>query len=304
MIEDLINNKVRPQFTARSISRNSLIAETIDLSNILLKPILEKIGNKRLAIIGDGVLRYIPFAALPDPRVGDRYQPLLVNHEVVYLPSASTLQTLRNEAQARTPAPKTLAVLGDWDRLPGTRREANTILNLVPESNRLAYFDFPGDRANALNNQLSEYRFIHWAIQGFINTENPELSSMVACLVDRNGARSNRNLLFTDIFNLSFNADLVVLSACQTPLEGVGLEEGSIGLIRGVMYAGTPRVVTNLWDVPDTETATLMGKFYEKMLQQNLRPAEALRAAQLEMFNSRSWSPFYWAAFTLQGEWR
>jgi CHAT domain-containing protein len=71
------------------------------------------------------------------------------------------------------------------------------------------------------------------------------------------------------------------------------------------MYAGTPRVVTSLWAVPDEETATLMGKFYAKMLQQNKPPAEALRAAQLEMLNSRNWvAPYYWAAFTLQGEWR
>jgi CHAT domain-containing protein len=81
--------------------------------------------------------------------------------------------------------------------------------------------------------------------------------------------------------------------------------EGLIGLTRGLMYAGTPRVVNSLWSVPDRQTATLMGKFYEKMLQQNLRPAEALRAAQLEIFQTQSsWSPFHWAAFTLQGEWR
>jgi len=70
------------------------------------------------------------------------------------------------------------------------------------------------------------------------------------------------------------------------------------------MYAGTPRVVTSLWEVPDAETASLMSDFYRKMLEENLRPAEALRAAQLEMWQSRNWvAPYFWAAFTLQGEW-
>jgi CHAT domain-containing protein len=194
---------------------------------------------------------------------------------------------------------------GEWSRLPGTRRESDTILRLVPPNQSLSLFDFQANRENALSNQLSQYRFIHWATHGFANTEKPELSGIVMSLVDRNGAGSNGYLLLEDIFNLSFNADLVVLSACETGLGEVVQGEGLIGLTRGLMYAGTPRVVTSLWAVPDSQTADLMGKFYEKMLQQNLRPAEALRAAQLEMFNSRSWvAPYYWAAFTLQGEWR
>jgi CHAT domain-containing protein len=351
IIEALINQKVRPQLTKPRTNRNSLINDTSELSNILLQPVLEQtstersrsIGNKRIVIISDGALQYIPFGALPDPRAeNNRYQPLLVNNEVVYLPSASTLHTLRNEAQNRPPASKTLAILADpvfsiddqrvtqrssttanelplaaqnvdraardtrgaWNRLPGTRQEANTILNLVPENNRLAYFDFQANRENALSNQLSQYRFIHWATHGFVNTENPELSGIVMSLVDRNGAGSNGYLLLEDIFNLSFNADLVVLSACETGLGEVVQGEGLIGLTRGLMYAGTPRVVTSLWAVPDSQTANLMGKFYEKMLQQNLSPGSALRAAQLEMFNSRNWvAPYYWAAFTLQGEW-
>ncbi len=353
IIEDLINKKVRPQLTKPRTNRNTFINETSELSNILLQPVLEKtptersrsIGNKRIVIISDGALQYIPFGALPDPRAeANQYQPLLVNNEIVYLPSASTLQTIRNETQNRPPAPKTLAILadpvfaaddqrvnqrsipaptnelpliaqnvdraardtrGNWNRLPGTRQEANAILNLVPENNRVAYFDFQANRANAISNQLSQYRFIHWATHGFANAQNPELSGIVMSLVQENGQTQDGYLLLGDIFNLSFNADLVVLSACQTGLGEVVQGEGLIGLTRGLMYAGTPRVVTSLWEVPDAETASLMSKFYSKMLQENLRPAAALRAAQLEMFNSRNWvAPYYWAAFTLQGEWQ
>jgi CHAT domain-containing protein len=345
IIEDLVSKNARSQFTSRLTSRDSFILDTSEVSNILLKPVLEKLGNKRLVVISDGALQYVPFGALPDPRAGNnQYQPLLVNNEVVYLPSASTLQTIRNETQNRPTPPKTLAIFadpvfssddqrvsqrstptpnnelpliaqnldiaarnarGNWSRLPGTRRESETILNLVPPNQSLSLFDFQANRENALSNQLSQYRFIHWATHGFANTQKPELSGIVMSLVDQNGAGSNGYLLLEDIFNLSFNADLVVLSACETGLGEVVQGEGLIGLTRGLMYAGTPRVVTSLWAVPDAETATLMGKFYEKMLQQNLRPAEALRAAQLEMFRSRPWmAPYFWAAFTLQGEWR
>ncbi len=343
-IEDLVNKKVRPQLTNPRTNRSSFLEDPAALSNILLSPVLEQISNKRIVIISDGALQYIPFAALPDPRTeNNRYQPLLVNNEIVYLPSASTLQTLRTETQGRNPAPQTLAVLadpvfaaddqrvsqrsettptnelpliaqnvdraarnarGDWNRLPGTRQEANTILNLVPESDRLAYFDFQANRENALSNQLSQYRFIHWATHGFANAQNPELSGIVMSLVQENGQTQDGYLLLGDIFNLNFNADLVVLSACQTGLGEVVQGEGLIGLTRGLMYAGTPRVVTSLWEVPDTETASLMSKFYGKMLQENLRPAAALRAAQLEIWQSRGWvAPYFWAAFTLQGEW-
>ncbi len=364
IIEDLVNKKVRPQLTNPRATQPNFFTNTAELSNILLQPVLEKIGNKRIVVIGDGALQYVPFGALPDTRE-EQYQPLLVNNEVVYLPSVSTLQTIRNETRNRPPAPKTLAVLadpvfsaddprlsqrpsristppaptqaipapplllattiepeelpleaqnldraarntrGNWSRLPGTRRESDTILNLVPTENRLALFDFQANRENALSNQLSQYRFIHWATHGFVNAEKPELSGIIMSLVDQNGVGKNGYLLLGDIFNLSFNADMVVLSACETGLGEVVQGEGLIGLTRGFMYAGTPRVVTSLWAVADEETATLMGNFYTKILQQNKPPAEALRTAQLEMYHSKSWvAPYYWAAFTLQGEWR
>ena len=81
--------------------------------------------------------------------------------------------------------------------------------------------------------------------------------------------------------------------------------EGLVGLTRGFMYAGAARVVVSLWNVNDKATADLMTKFYQKMLQRGERPAAALRDAQVEMWKQKQWqSPYYWAAFTMQGEWR
>lgn len=104
---------------------------------------------------------------------------------------------------------------------------------------------------------------------------------------------------------MRLNAELVVLSACQTGLGREVRGEGLIGLVRGFMYAGVPRVVATLWGVDDAATATLMKRFYRGILQENLSPAAALRAAQLEMLRKKYWqSPYYWGAFVLQGEWR
>ena len=97
----------------------------------------------------------------------------------------------------------------------------------------------------------------------------------------------------------------MVLSACQTGLGKDIKGEGLVGLTRGFMYAGAARVVVSLWSVNDKATSDLMTKFYEKMLKHGERPAAALRAAQVEMWKQKQWqSPYYWAAFTLQGEWK
>ena len=108
-----------------------------------------------------------------------------------------------------------------------------------------------------------------------------------------------------DIFNLNLPSKLVVLSACQT---GVGKEvqgEGLIGLTRGLMYAGSTRVAVSLWNVDDRGTSKLMSQFYQHLLQQGKLPAAALRAAQINMWQHKDWqNPYYWAAFTMQGEWR
>ena len=138
-----------------------------------------------------------------------------------------------------------------------------------------------------------------------INSEHPELSGLVLSLVDENGKPQDGFLRMSEIFNLRLPADLVVLSACQTALGKEIKGEGLVGLTRGFMYAGAERVVASLWQVDDQATARLMQHFYRGMLKENLRPAAALRAAQIEMSKQKRWSaPYYWAGFVIQGEWR
>ncbi|AKG23306.1 CHAT domain-containing protein [Calothrix sp. 336/3] len=190
-------------------------------------------------------------------------------------------------------------------RLPATKKEAEGILSLFEKHSTFQAFDFAASRENALNQSLNQYKIVHFATHGTANFENPELSGIVLSLFDSKGKEINGYLRLVDIFNLNLAAELVVLSACET---GIGKEtkgEGLMGLTRGFMYAGSPRLAVSLWNVNDESTSVLMQKMYQKMLQGKMTPAAALRAAQLEMLESKEYADaHYWAAFTLQGEWR
>jgi CHAT domain-containing protein len=127
----------------------------------------------------------------------------------------------------------------------------------------------------------------------------------VLSLVDQNGKSQDGFLRLYDIYNMNLKADLVVLSACQTALGRDIKGEGLIGLTRAFMYGGATRVVASLWRTDDRGTAVLMSKFYEGLLSRRLSPAAALRSAQVSMSQDKRWhNPRYWAAFTIQGEWK
>ncbi|HEX4947696.1 MAG TPA: CHAT domain-containing protein, partial [Blastocatellia bacterium] len=160
-------------------------------------------------------------------------------------------------------------------------------------------------RATATSEELSQYRIIHFATHGLLNSQHPELSGIVLSLVNEQGQTQDGFLRLHDIFNLKLGADMVVLSACQTALGKDVRGEGLMGLTRGFMYAGAARVVASLWDVRDEATAELMKRFYQGMLQRKLSPAAALRAAQVSLLKEpRYEAPYYWAGFVLQGEWK
>jgi CHAT domain-containing protein len=188
-------------------------------------------------------------------------------------------------------------------RLPFTRREAASILSVAPESGVKLATDFDASREFVLSGELGSYRYIHFATHGFYDSDFPELSGLVLSLVDRRGRPANGFFRLHDIYNLKLNADLVVLSACQTGLGKHVRGEGLIGLTRGMLHAGAARVAASLWNVDDAATAELMQHFYAGLLRQQIAPSAALRAAQLRMLRSKRWSdPYYWAAFVIQGD--
>jgi CHAT domain-containing protein len=319
------------------------------LSQMLLGPAASQLGSKRLLIVADGALQYLPFGALPvpgqaistSPRFEFATTPLVVEHEIVHLPSASALAALRRERAGRQPGSKAVAVLadpvfsatdarvkpggktlageerpsdltravndvrGDLARLLMTRDEAEAILSVTPRNGGLAALDFRANRATATSDELSDYRIVHFATHGLLDSEHPELSGLALSLVDEQGRSQDGFLRLHEIFNLRLPVELVVLSACQTGLGKEVKGEGLVGLTRGFMYAGASRVVASLWQVNDAATAELMKRFYRRMLQDGMRPAAALRAAQIEMWKKPQWqSPFYWSGFALQGEWK
>jgi CHAT domain-containing protein len=189
-------------------------------------------------------------------------------------------------------------------RLPFTRQEADAILALVPAAERMRAVDFEANRDAAFNPELSKYRFIHFATHGILNSQYPELSGIVLSLVNREGLDQDGFLWAHEVFNLHLPVEMVVLSGCRT---GLGKEirgEGLVGLTRGFMYAGAKRVVVSLWDISDEASAELMVQFYKGMFgKERLRPADALRAAQIAVMKNQRWrAPYYWAAFVIQGE--
>jgi CHAT domain-containing protein/Tfp pilus assembly protein PilF len=313
--------------------------EGMSLSRMLLGVVASELRSKRrLLIVADGALHYVPFAALPDPNArpgesGAALRPLIIAHEIVNVPSASTLAELRRAQANRKPAPKALAVFADpvydarderlngtkgissppqsdfdfgvrLSRLPFARFEAQQILSLVRDDAR-AMFGFEANRAAALSSELGQYRIIHFATHSYFNNSHPELSGIFLSAVDVNGQPQNGLLLAHDVYSMNLQADLVVLSSCSS---GLGKEvngEGVAGFARAFMYAGAPRVVVSLWSVDDRMTAELMTRFYSGMLKQGLPPSAALRQAQVSLLHDKRFAaPFAWGAFVLVGDWR
>jgi CHAT domain-containing protein/Tfp pilus assembly protein PilF len=333
-------------------------AELLDrartLSRMVLHPVAGQLAKKKLLVISDGALQYIPFGVLPAPSPGESglSGALIERHEVVSLPSASVLLELRRAASRHQLPPGQVAILADpvfdsndgrvgradgavgarpdidrlsprsserlmrsiadvgWPasglrRLPSTRREAQTILSLAERDRGMSALDFQASREVATGPELAKYRVVHFATHSLVDSKHPELSGLVLSMVDPQGHPRNGYLDLQDIYNLNLRAELVVLSACQTALGKEINEEGLIGLTRGFMYAGAARVIASLWKVDDAATMELMSRFYKLMWKKQMRPAAALQQAQIQMSKEPEWaSPYYWAGFQIQGDWK
>jgi CHAT domain-containing protein len=190
-------------------------------------------------------------------------------------------------------------------RLPWTANEADAILRIAGRGEVLKAVGFHASRESALNAGLGEYRYLHFATHGYLDTERPALSALVLSQRDAGGQPVDGFLRVSDIYNSRLSADVVSLSACQTGLGKEVRGEGLMGLTRAFLYAGVPHVVVSLWNVNDRATAVLMASFYEKMLRRGQPPSQALREAQQEMRKRKGLaSPYYWAAFVQQGDWQ
>jgi CHAT domain-containing protein/tetratricopeptide (TPR) repeat protein len=218
---------------------------------------------------------------------------------------ASIAREERRDAEVYR-ALRDVGVTGSGQNIPrlfASRDEAEAIMAQTPAEDRLKAIGFDASKATATSAELGQYRIIHFATHGILDSEHPELSGLVLSLYDDQGKPQDGFLRLNDIYNLDLPAEMVVLSACNTGLGKDVKGEGLVGLVRAFMYAGTTRVVASLWKVDDQATAELMTHFYRQLLEENKSPAAALREAQIAMWRQRSWhAPYFWAAFVLQGE--
>lgn len=279
------------------------------LSRMLLGPVAPRLGTRRLIVVADGELQYIPFGALPVPGAAPA-APLLARHEVVNAPSASAI-ALERRLSRRRAAPGAVAVLADpvfgrdsFPRLPWTRREAEAIAAVAPRDRSLFALGFQASRATALSPRLARYQVVHFATHGIIDARTPALSGLMLSRIGEHGQPREGFLGLRDIYNLRLGADLVVLSGCETALGKQVRGEGLLGLTQGFLYSGARQVLASLWRIEDQATAELMARFYRALLLDGSPPAAALRQAQLAIQQDPRWrSPYYWSGFVLQGDW-
>ena len=162
-----------------------------------------------------------------------------------------------------------------------------------------------GDEATEENLKANaeEYSIIHLATHFLINDSQPLYSKIV--LAQRDKEKEDGYLQTYEVFNMNLNADLVVLSACNTGLGKLRKGEGVIGVSRAFLYAGVPSMLASLWSVDDQSTSIIMKNFYEH-LQAGSNKRQALRRAKIEYLTSSEGvkkDPFYWAPFVLIGDW-
>lgn len=308
------------------------------LSNELLGQAADKLAGKRLIVVADGKIHYFPLAALPFPNSATD-DPILLTNEVVYEPSAAALMLIKKMSASGKMPEKDLflvsdpvysklddrldqngsansgfvdTVLGNFrsfdsleslPRLPSSLEEAKSITEVVGSAGTTGHTGFAANRENILNAGIGDYKVIHFATHGLLDEKRPELSGIALSLFDDAGNRQDGGFIrLQDVYGMNLNADLVVLSACDT---GLGKEikgEGLMSLNNAFLQAGAKSVVSSLWRVDDTVTKILMTDFYSGMASENLTSSQALRQAQIKLRKDpRFSSPFYWASFTAQG---
>ncbi|MDH3349000.1 MAG: CHAT domain-containing protein [Desulfobulbaceae bacterium] len=239
-----------------------------------------------------GPLHYLSFATLEDE---SGY--FIEQYPLFYLPSAAvygyTIKRREAEKNVRVLAIGNPDLNNPGLELPFAQHEVATIGYNFPDITMLS-----GNKATEswVTNHIKDYGIIHLASHGEFNPINP-LFSAVRLTKDQ---QADGKLEATEVFGLEINADLVIISACQSGLGKVTGGDDVIGFNRAFLYAGTHAVISSMWRVSDISTAVLMKHFYRKYATNN--KADSLRSAMLHVRN-RFPHPGYWGAFLLVGDW-
>jgi CHAT domain-containing protein len=182
--------------------------------------------------------------------------------------------------------------------LPGTE-EVKTIAGLFGNRSTVHLFD-EANESMIKSNLLSGFQYLHFATHGIVDQVNPASSQLFL----NASQQEDGNLYAGEIYNLTLNSNLAVLSACQTGLGKFSKGEGVIGLSRALVYAGAKNLIVSFWSVADESTAQLMTDFYTNLLRakdQNFK--QALRQSKLKMISDKNYgAPYFWAPFILIGK--
>ncbi len=279
---------------------------TYSIYELLLQPILNSGDQKKLIIIPDGLLNYLPFSALNTSPGGIRY--LAENHAIGYVNSA----TLLSELEERQPKEHTILAfapsfdgtvsVSNPDRgkllpLPNNKKEVEQILTSF---HGRAYIDGEASLRN-FKSQLASFGMVHLATHAIFDDTAPEYSYLAFA---QNGNAAEDLLYVADLYNLQLDADLVTLSACESGIGDLKRGEGFLSLARGFFYSGAASIASTLWKINDASTTTLMTSFYKNLSKGEAKDV-ALQNAQIEFLdNNRDNAlshPYYWSAFVISG---
>jgi CHAT domain-containing protein/tetratricopeptide (TPR) repeat protein len=294
----------------------------------LIGPVKEKLVSiKKLIIIPDGNLSFLPFEALVGPGRDDHPEYLISDYRISYAPSATALANLLDRKNLIGLQKDLLAFADpDYDFAEISRKEIDAdyilrevyleqgfefsplrysaeevrqISKLIKKKARDVYTEKDAKEEKIKSLTLKDYKIMHFATHGFFDEKVPLRSSLLLTLDQdptEDGFFQAREIYRTDL-----SAKLVVLSACQTGRGKLERGEGVMGLSRAFLYAGAESVVASLWSINDKATSVFMKHFYEG-LSQGMSKEQSLQKAKLDMIGSRYKHPFYWAPFVLNGD--
>ena len=267
-----------------------------EMYDLLVAPVAAHLPKERpLCIVPDGALWRVPFQALRTP--GGKH--LVEERPLFYAASLSMLAASAPREAARE---RTLLAFGnpraDVHALPDAEREVNTLAELYGKERSRVYTGKEA-RETTFKSEAGAYRVLHVATHGTLDDRAPMYSALVFATDD---GQEDGLLEAREIVQLRLDADLAVLSACDTARGGTGGGEGVIGLSWAFHVAGCPTTVTSQWKADSAATARLMISFHQSLLTGH-SPAAALRDAQRALMKeSRYAHPLYWAAFSVMGE--
>jgi CHAT domain-containing protein/Tfp pilus assembly protein PilF len=292
------------------------------LYKVLLEPFKNEIAGKDLIIVPDGELLYIPFDVLltSDPKnsgLDFRSLPYLIkDHAINYSPSATIVFGRKEKHQQQSidlaafaPTydknyPYKNLVYGNPDSvmtlfpIPGALEEVKRVSAIYKgkvEIGRMA-------TEAMFKSEAPNYNILHLSAHTIIDNENPMYSKLA--FTPEIDKKEDGLLNTYELFNMNLNAELAILSACNTGSGKLQAGEGILSIARGFFYAGVPSVVMTLWSVEDNSSALLMELFY-KHLTEGLAKDEALRQAKLDYLKQSDQLtsyPYYWAGYVNIGD--